>query len=163
MVIAVFILGATSFAGTVSAQSPRSVSTLSFTVGETTSLEVQGTPEISIGQPGDWAVTEDGAASYSLITNKGASKDIRASLDQSPPEGIAFEVRVQAPEPRSRGQGGATPPGWTSLGANESAVLKNIKKVDDRGVPIRYRALADEEVVPGSYVFTVTYTISTVN
>lgn len=142
------------------AQSGQAGQTLAFTLAETTTFEVSGAPSMALSNVGVSEETDDGEASYALVTNTGKPKEIRASLDQSVPDGLTLEAYVDPPDARGTG---ATSSGWTALTADEQVVVNDVQKVDDEGVPITYRAAATTTVAPGSYVFTVTYTITDAN
>lgn len=159
MLVAVCLVGA-ALCAPARAQSVRGQSTLAFTVAETTDFEVEGAPQVTISGLDSWTESADGAASYSLVTNKGTPKDITISLDQAPPPGLAFEAYVEAPASNGRG---ATSAGWTALDTDEQVVVQNVQKVNDSGVPISYRARASAETAPDTYVLTVNYTISAAN
>lgn len=142
------------------AQSGRAGQTLDFTVQKSTSLDVHGEPSLSLAQLGVPKETDDGAAAYTIQTNTGKPRDIRASLDQAVPEGLTLEAYVDAPE--SNGNT-VSSTGWTTLSPDAQVVVERIQKADDENVPITYRATATPGASPGSYVFTVTYTISSAN
>ena len=141
-------------------QSGRSGQTLAFTLEESTTFAVQGAPSLTLSSVGVQEETDEGEATYALVTNTGKPKNIQASLDQSVPEGLTFEAYVDPPA--SNGSG-ATSAGWTSLSTDGEVVVSGVQKVDDEGVPITYRAATTTDVDPGSYVFTVTYTITDAN
>lgn len=139
------------------AQSGQAGQTLNFTVQKKTSFEVHGAPSLSLSRLG---VPKERAAAYSIQTNTGKPRDIRASLDQAVPSGLTLEAYVDAPESQGRG---ATSTGWTTLSPEEQVVVEFIQRTNDENVPITYRAEATTAASPGSYVFTVTYTITSAN
>ncbi|WP_251923473.1 hypothetical protein [Salinibacter ruber] len=136
------------------AQSPQSKRTMRVQVQSGTSLEVSGRPTIVLSSFGE--EVKRNAATYSLLTNTGAPKEIRASLDQLPP-GLSLQANVSAPESKGKG---AESSGWTSLSTGETVVVQDIQKADDGGVPIAYKATATAGVAPKTYSLTVTYTIT---
>lgn len=139
------------------AQSPRAERTARLQIRPSTSLSIQGSPEITLPAPGLVVETPDGAATYRLVTNTGEPKEIRASLDEALPPGLDLEVEVAAPESQGRG---ATSAGWKALGTGPVRVVSSIQKSSDSSVPITYRAEATAQVAPNKYSFTVTYTIT---
>jgi len=149
------LLGGTGCPG--HAQSPRTERTLDLQIKQSTTLEVQGVPEISIPELGQAAETPEDAATYALTTNTGQPKEIQAVLGDDPPAGLSIEVKVDAPTSKGKG---ATSTGWTLLSTEEEQVVSGIEKVDDSGVSIAYRATASAVVVPDTYTLTVTYTIT---
>ena len=139
------------------AQSPRAERTLDLQIRQSTTLEVQGAPKISIPELGQAAETPGDVATYALTTNTDKAKEIRAALDDDPPTGLSLEVKVEAPALKGNG---ATSTGWTPLSTEEKKVLSGIRKVADSGVPVAYRATASAVVAPDTYTLTVTYTIT---
>ena len=139
------------------AQSPRAERTLNLQIRQSTTLEVQGAPEISIPELGQAAETPEGTATYALTTNTSQPKEIRVALGDDPPTGLSLEVKVEVPALKG---GEATSTGWTPLSTEEKKVLSGIRKVADSGVPIAYRATASAVVAPDTYTLTVTYTIT---
>jgi hypothetical protein len=138
------------------AQSPQSKRTMRVQVQPGTSLEVSGSPTITLSSVGEEVETSSNAATYSLLTNTGAPKEIRASLDQLPP-GLSLQANVSAPESKGKG---AKSSGWTPLSTGETVVVQDIQKADYSGVPIAYKATATTGAAPKTYSLTVTYTIT---
>ncbi|MBB4090888.1 hypothetical protein [Salinibacter ruber] len=138
------------------AQSPQSKRMMRVQVQPSTSLEVSGSPTITLSSFGEEVETSSDAATYGLVTNTGAPKEIRASLDQLPP-GLSLQASVSAPESKGRG---AESSGWTPLSTGETVVVQDIQKADDSGVPIAYKATATAGAAPKTYSLTVTYTIT---
>jgi hypothetical protein len=136
------------------AQSPQSKRTMRVQVQPGTSLEVSGSPTIVLSSFGE--EVKRNAATYSLLTNTGAPKEIRASLDQLPP-GLSLQANVSAPESKGKG---AKSSGWTPLSTGETVVVQDIQKADYSGVPIAYKATATTGAAPKTYSLTVTYTIT---
>jgi hypothetical protein len=155
VVLLALLLGGTGRPG--HAQPPRAERTLDLQIRQSTTLEVQGAPEISIPELGQAAETPGDAATYALTTNTDKAKEIQASLNGLLPTGLSLEAKVEAPA--SKGNG-VTSTGWAPLSTEEKKVLSGIQKADDSGVPIAYRAVASAVVAPGGYTFTVTYTIT---
>lgn len=158
---AVFCFGTACVGGagalSAQAQSARAEKTVRLQIRSNTTLDVQGSPEITLPAPGLAVETPDGAATYKLVTNTGVPKEIRVSLDEALPPGLALEVEVAAPESRGRG---ATSAGWTALTTGAKQVVSGIQKSSDSGVPITYRAEATAQAAPDDYNLTVTYTIT---
>lgn len=139
------------------AQPSQAKRTMRVQVQPSTSLEVSGSADIELSSVGE-VVEASGDVAYGLVTNTGAPKEIRASLDRLPP-GLSLQANVSAPESNGKG---ASSLGWRSLTTGETVVVQDIQMVDDSDVTIAYRASATTEAAPETYSLTVTYTITEV-
>ena len=88
-----------------------------------------------------------------MTTNAKRNQKVTASLDENLPGTIRLWVRMDAP-------GTGQSRNWRRLRTNNRTVLRNLQSVQAESVSMEYRVRAELDATPGSYVRTVTYTLT---